>query len=83
MRTGDAMEAAQRPRSGMRQSDHHDRGPPHGPVRYGPGLAHRSRARQPPPGLGIAFLLGGFRYHEQTFNAGALRVYGTMMLMAR
>jgi len=32
--------------------------------------------------LGVAFLLGGLKYHEQTYNAGALAVYGTMMLMA-
>lgn len=32
--------------------------------------------------LGIAFLLGGRRYREQTYNAGASRVYSTMMLLA-
>ena len=32
--------------------------------------------------LGIAFLLGGLRHHEQTYNAGASRVYSTMMLLA-
>ncbi|MFB3908803.1 MAG: calcium/proton exchanger [Candidatus Eisenbacteria bacterium] len=33
-------------------------------------------------GLGMAFLLGGLKYHEQTYNAGALTIYGTMMMMA-
>jgi Ca2+:H+ antiporter len=32
--------------------------------------------------LGIAFLLGGRRYREQTYNAGASRIYSTMMLLA-
>ena len=32
--------------------------------------------------LGVAFLLGGRRYREQTYNAGASRVYSTMMLLA-
>jgi Ca2+:H+ antiporter len=32
--------------------------------------------------LGIAFLLGGFRYHDQKFNPGAARAYSTMMLLA-
>jgi len=32
--------------------------------------------------LGIAFLLGGLRYHDQTYNAGATRLYSTMMLIA-
>jgi Ca2+:H+ antiporter len=32
--------------------------------------------------LGIAFLLGGRRYRDQTYNAGASRVYSTMMLLA-
>lgn len=32
--------------------------------------------------LGIAFLLGGFRYHEQRFNATAARAYTTMMFLA-
>jgi Ca2+:H+ antiporter len=32
--------------------------------------------------LGIAFLLGGIRYHEQQYNPAALRVYATMMLIA-
>ena len=32
--------------------------------------------------LGIAFLLGGFRYHEQRFNATAARAYSTMMFLA-
>jgi Ca2+:H+ antiporter len=32
--------------------------------------------------LGIAFLLGGIRYHEQQYNPAASRVYATMMLIA-
>jgi Ca2+:H+ antiporter len=32
--------------------------------------------------LGIAFLLGGIRYHEQQYNPVASRVYATMMLIA-
>lgn len=32
--------------------------------------------------LGISFLLGGIRYHEQRFNAMAARTYSTMMLLA-
>ena len=32
--------------------------------------------------LGVAFLLGGVRYRDQTYNAGASRVYSTMMLLA-
>jgi Ca2+:H+ antiporter len=32
--------------------------------------------------LGIAFLLGGLRYHNQEYNAGATRVYSSMMLIA-
>lgn len=32
--------------------------------------------------LGIAFLLGGLRYHEQRFNATAARAYSTMMFLA-
>jgi Ca2+:H+ antiporter len=32
--------------------------------------------------LGIAFLLGGLRFHNQTYNAAAARVYSSMMLMA-
>ena len=32
--------------------------------------------------LGIAFLLGGRRHRDQTYNAGASRVYSTMMLLA-
>ena len=32
--------------------------------------------------LGVAFLLGGFRYHEQRFNATAARAYSTMMFLA-
>ncbi|MGH8681125.1 MAG: calcium/proton exchanger [Burkholderiales bacterium] len=32
--------------------------------------------------LGIAFLLGGLRHHTQTYQAGAARVYSSMMLIA-
>ena len=32
--------------------------------------------------LGVAFLLGGIRYHEQRFNATAARAYSTMMFLA-
>jgi Ca2+:H+ antiporter len=32
--------------------------------------------------LGIAFLAGGLRHHAQTYNAGAARLYGSMMLLA-
>ena len=32
--------------------------------------------------LGVAFLLGGFRYHDQRFNAAAARAYSTMMFLA-
>jgi Ca2+:H+ antiporter len=32
--------------------------------------------------LGIGFLLGGFRYRDQKFNATAARAYSTMMLLA-
>jgi len=32
--------------------------------------------------LGVAFLLGGLRFHTQTYNAGAARVYSTMMFIA-
>jgi Ca2+:H+ antiporter len=32
--------------------------------------------------LGAAFLLGGLRYRDQTYNAGASRIYSTMMLLA-
>jgi Ca2+:H+ antiporter len=32
--------------------------------------------------LGIAFLLGGFRIHDQKFNPVAARAYSTMMLLA-
>ena len=32
--------------------------------------------------LGIAFLVGGLRFHNQTYNAAAARVYSSMMLMA-
>ena len=32
--------------------------------------------------LGIAFFLGGVRYHNQEYNAGATRLYSSMMLIA-
>src|SRR5213594_3683686 len=32
--------------------------------------------------LGVAMLLGGMRYHNQEYNAGATRVYSSMMLIA-
>jgi len=32
--------------------------------------------------LGIAFVLGGIRYHEQEYNPVASRIYSTMMLIA-
>jgi Ca2+:H+ antiporter len=32
--------------------------------------------------LGVAFLLGGLRFHTQTYNAGAARLYSSMMLVA-
>jgi Ca2+:H+ antiporter len=32
--------------------------------------------------LGVAFLLGGIRYHEQQYNPVASRTYATMMLIA-
>jgi Ca2+:H+ antiporter len=32
--------------------------------------------------LGVAFLLGGLRFHTQTYQAGAARVYSSMMLLA-
>jgi Ca2+:H+ antiporter len=32
--------------------------------------------------LGTAFLLGGLRYRDQSYNAGASRMYSTMMLLA-
>lgn len=32
--------------------------------------------------LGLAFLLGGLRYHDQRYNPGATRVYSSMMLIA-
>lgn len=32
--------------------------------------------------LGIAFFLGGLRYHTQNYSAAAVRVYSSMMLMA-
>src|ERR1700741_317561 len=32
--------------------------------------------------LGVAFLLGGFRFHEQRFNPSAARAYSSMMFLA-
>jgi len=32
--------------------------------------------------LGVSFLLGGIRYHDQRFNPTAARTYSTMMLLA-
>jgi Ca2+:H+ antiporter len=32
--------------------------------------------------LGVAFVLGGFRYHDQKFNPVATRAYSTMMFLA-
>jgi Ca2+:H+ antiporter len=32
--------------------------------------------------LGVAFLTGGFRYHDQRFNPTAARTYSTMMFLA-
>ena len=32
--------------------------------------------------LGVAFLTGGLRFHEQKFNASAARAYSSMMLLA-
>jgi Ca2+:H+ antiporter len=32
--------------------------------------------------LGVAFVLGGWRYKDQTYNASASRLYSTMMLLA-
>ncbi|HYR37409.1 MAG TPA: cation transporter, partial [Burkholderiales bacterium] len=32
--------------------------------------------------LGIAFIAGGVRFHTQTYNAAAARLYGSMMLIA-
>jgi Ca2+:H+ antiporter len=32
--------------------------------------------------LGVAFLLGGIRYHEQTYNASVARVYSSMMMIS-
>ncbi|MBL8746781.1 MAG: cation transporter, partial [Phycisphaerae bacterium] len=32
--------------------------------------------------LGVSFLVGGIRHHDQKFNAGAARAYSTMMLLA-
>ena len=31
---------------------------------------------------GVAFLLGGLRYHTQEYNAGAARLYSSMMLIS-
>ena len=31
---------------------------------------------------GVAFFLGGLRYHNQEYNPGATRLYSTMMLIA-
>jgi Ca2+:H+ antiporter len=31
---------------------------------------------------GVAFFLGGLRYHTQDYNAGAARLYGSMMLIS-
>jgi Ca2+:H+ antiporter len=32
--------------------------------------------------LGLAFFLGGLRYHTQEYNAGAARLYSSMMLIS-
>src|SRR4029453_4133134 len=32
--------------------------------------------------LGVAFFLGGLRYHTQEYNAGAARLYSSMMLIS-
>src|SRR5262245_62864900 len=32
--------------------------------------------------VGLAFLLGGLRYHTQEYNAGAARLYSSMMLIS-
>jgi len=32
--------------------------------------------------LGLSFLLGGIKYHDQRFNPSAARTYSTMMLLA-
>ncbi len=32
--------------------------------------------------LGLAFLLGGLRFHDQDYNPGAARMYSSMMLIA-
>ena len=32
--------------------------------------------------LGLAFLIGGLKHHTQVYNAGAARMYGSMMLVA-
>jgi len=32
--------------------------------------------------LGVAFLIGGIRHHDQAYNARASRTYSTMMLLA-
>lgn len=31
---------------------------------------------------GLAFLIGGLRFHDQTYNPNATRIYGSMMLIA-
>ena len=31
---------------------------------------------------GLAFLIGGLRFHDQTYNPSATRIYGSMMLIA-
>ena len=31
---------------------------------------------------GVAFFLGGLRYHTQEYNAGAARLYSSMMLIS-
>jgi Ca2+:H+ antiporter len=33
-------------------------------------------------GMGVAFFLGGLRKHDQEYNAGAARIYSSMMLIA-
>src|SRR5262249_54123424 len=33
-------------------------------------------------GMGLAFFLGGLRRHDQEYNAGAARIYSSMMLIA-
>jgi len=32
--------------------------------------------------MGVAFLLGGLRYHTQEYNSGAARLYSSMMLIS-